>query len=81
MNNKKRIICKVNDVTIFYPVLSILLTLLLILKLALGSDLQVKVIIFFSCFVNLVLTLFLLIFVHTLFHENLGAVFHRYLFS
>ena len=36
---------------------------------------------FFSCFVNLVVTLFLLIFVHTLFHENLEAVFRRYLFS
>ena len=74
MNNKERITCKVNDVTIFYPVLSILLTLLIILKLAISREC-------FSCFVNLVVTLFLLIFVHTLFHENLGAVFRRYLFS
>ena len=37
-NNKKRIICKVNGITIFYPVLLILLTLLIILKLTIVRE-------------------------------------------
>ena len=66
MNNKERIIFKVNGITIFYPVLWILLTLLIILKLTIGREWSAsqRYYIFFSCFVNLLDILFVLIFLH-----------------